>query len=204
MAAEQGIVVAHAEDPAGQLNVWPGGEGLQLVHEIVHGVDSAVRRGEQVGADGLRAELLDMGMTVDEPGHQRLASEVLQHCPVGLLLERVHLAADKGDPAVVHDDRFGEGGLVAFHGDDGAAGDDEIRGFTRGSAGGLLAASGKREGGHEDRGNGRAAGHGGFLGSGEVLPIATISHELDRRALTKTGSGCWTWLRFAYVAILRQ
>ena len=166
MTAEQGIVVAHAEDPAGQRNVRAGGEGLQLGHEIVDGVDGAVRRGEQVGADGLRAELLGMGMTIDEAGHQRLAGEVLQHRPVGPLLERVHLAADKGDPAVVDDDRFDGGGLVALHGDDRAAGDDEVRGRAGGSVGRLLAAGGKYEGGNEDRGNGRAAGHGGFLGSG--------------------------------------
>ncbi len=89
-----------------------------------------------------------------------------QHGAVGPLLERVRLGSDKGDPAVIHDDRFDRGGLVAFHGDDGAAGNDEVRSRDWGRVGRLLAAGGEHEGGGEDGGNGRAAGHGGFLGWG--------------------------------------
>ena len=165
MAAEQCIVVADAEDPAGQGHVRPGGEGLQLLHDIVHGIDRAVRWCEQVGADGLRAELLGVRMTVDEPGHQRLAAEVLHHRSVALLPERVRLAADERDPAVVHDDRLDGDGQVALHRDDGAAGDNEVRGRAGSGVGGLLAAGGHCEGGNEDGGNSLVAGHAGFLGS---------------------------------------
>ena len=165
MAAEQCVVVAHAEDPPGQGDVRSGGEGLQPVHEVVDRIDGTVRRSEQVGADGLRAELLGVGVAIDEPGHQRLAAEVLQHRAVALLPERVCPAADESDPAVVHDDRFDGGGLVAFHRDDGAAGDDEVRGCTGGGVGGLLAAGSHCEGGNEDGGNSLVAGHARFLGS---------------------------------------
>ena len=166
MAAEQCIVVADAEDPAGQADVRSGAEGLQPVHQVVDRVDGTVRRSEQVGADGLCTELLGVGMTIDEPGHQRLAGEVLHHRAGALLLECVRPAADEGDLALVHDDRFDGDGLVAFHRDDGAAGDDEVRGRAgEGGVGRLLAAGSKYEGGDEDRGKGRAAGHKCFLGS---------------------------------------
>ncbi len=164
MAAKQGVVVAGAEDPARELDVRPVGEGLEPGHEIVNGVDRAVRWGEQVGSDGLCAELLDVGMAVDEPGHQRLAGEVLQHGACALLLECVGLAANESDPAVVHDDRLDRGGLVAFHRDDGAAADDEVRARRGRVAGGLLAAGGEGEGGGEDGGDGRTSIHAGFLG----------------------------------------
>ena len=105
-------------------------------------------------------------MAVDEPGHQRLAGKILQHRAVALLLECIRLAADEGDLAVVHDDRLDGDRLVAFHRDDGAAGDDEVRGRDGGGVGRLSAAAGKHEGGDEDRGEDRAACHGGSLGYG--------------------------------------
>jgi hypothetical protein len=78
------------------------------------------------------------------------AGEVLQDSALTLPLERVRLAADEGDPPVVHDDCLGRGGLVTFHGDDGTAGDDEVRGRDRGGVGRLLAAGGEGERGNDD------------------------------------------------------
>ena len=128
MAAEQGVVVAHAEDPAGQANVGADGEGLELCHEVVDGVDRAVRRREQVGADGLRAELLRMRVTVDEPGQQCPASEI-DRPGRGTTMRLVYFGtgADRDDPAVPDRDRLRGDGLVACHGDDGAAGKDRVR-----------------------------------------------------------------------------
>ena len=146
MAAEQSIVVADAENPAGLFDIRPGSESLQLVHEIVDGVDVAVRRGEQVGADGLTSELLGVGMAIDEAGHQRLAGEV--HRPrrlslVGLL--DLGPRADRQDrPAL---DRQGLGvGLCVIHGDDGATDVDDIRHDCR--TGGIASRSQQRKDEH--------------------------------------------------------
>ena len=164
MAAEQCVVVAHAEDPTCQCDVRPGGERLQPVHEVVDRIDGTVRRSEQVGPDGLRAELLGVGMAIDEPGHQRLAAEILEHRAVALLRERLCPAASESDLAVVDDDRFDGGGLVAFHRDDRAAVDDEVRRGTWSGGGVLLPAGGHRECGNEDGGNSLGTRHTVFLG----------------------------------------
>jgi len=48
VAAEQGIVVADAEDPAGALDVGPGSESFKPLHDVVDRVDGAIWRASRL------------------------------------------------------------------------------------------------------------------------------------------------------------
>ena len=126
VTAEQGIVVASAENPAGELDIRLGGEGLQSRDEIIHRVDGAVGRSEQEGADRLAAKLLGVGMAIDEAGHERLPGQVHRSrlCPPVGLLDLGPRAERQNRPVL---DRQGLGaGLGVIHSDD-ATDVDRIR-----------------------------------------------------------------------------
>ena len=160
MAAQQRVVVADAEDPAGALHIGALREGLQPVDHVVDGIDVPIGRGEQVGAHCLGAELLGMGVPVDEAGHQRLAGKVLDDGSVALPLEGIDLRTDEDDLAVVDDDRFGDCGRRSLHGEDGAAGDDQIGPSVGAGVGdcGRLAAGSEGKRGNTSAGRRRETG----------------------------------------------
>ena len=73
---QDGVVVAHAEDPARSHHVRTRGEVGQFRDQLVDRLDGSVGRRQQLSSDGLDAEVCDVRMTVDEPRSQRAPGEI--------------------------------------------------------------------------------------------------------------------------------
>jgi hypothetical protein len=76
MLAQQGVVVAEPEDPAGQVDVRAGGHLAELLDDVVDAVHGPVRWGQQDRPHGQDAQVGDMGVRIDQTRHQRPAGQV--------------------------------------------------------------------------------------------------------------------------------